>query len=344
MRRAAAILAGVILLTACGAVARPTASEMTSPTPSLPVGTPTPGTARPTPWPRVTNLVYNSTGRLVLLFGGLGGGGTTDDTWTWDGATWKLLHPASNPPVREGAGLADDPGHGVVVLFGGRNAGNLRDDTWLWDGSNWKQVLPVHNPSPRTGAALTYDSVRHVVLLFGGEGGGNDTWTWDGIDWTQQSPVNSPPPRAYGRLAFDVARGVGLLFGGDDLGLDDTWEWNGTDWTRMHPANTPPGWSTATRTPQPMVYDAIRHVVMFVGPQQHTSLSADDTMETWTWDGITWTRHAPATTPPPRDGAGLAFDAARGMIVMAGGWSVVQSGDMTSTWGWDGANWRQLAG
>jgi hypothetical protein len=164
------------------------------------------------------------------------------------------------------------------------------------------------------------------------------------IDWTQQSPVNSPPPRAYGRLAFDVARGVGLLFGGDDLGLDDTWEWNGTDWTRMHPANTPPGWSTATRTPQPMVYDAIRHVIMFVGPQQHTSLSADDTMETWTWDGITWTRHATTTTPPPRDGAGLAFDAARGMIVMAGGWSVIQNGDMTSTWGWDGANWRQLAG
>jgi hypothetical protein len=29
---------------------------------------------------------------------------------------------------------------------------------------------------------------------------------------------------------------------------------------------------------------------------------------------------------------------------MAGGWPVVQNGDMTSTWGWDGANWRQLAG
>jgi hypothetical protein len=82
---------------------------------------------------------------------------------------------------------------------------------------------------------------------------------------------------------------------------------------------------------------------MFVGPQQHTSLSADDTMETWTWDGVTWTRHAPAATPPPRDGAGLAFDAARGMVVMGGGWSVVQNDDAASTWGWDGANWTLLS-
>jgi hypothetical protein len=87
-----------------------------------------------------------------------------------------------------------------------------------------------------------------------------------------------------------------------------------------------------------MVYDSLRKVVMFVGPQWHTSLSTDNTMETWTWNGTDWTHLTPAITPSVRDGAGLAFDARLGVTILAGG-GAMGNGGATSTWSWDGVNW-----
>jgi hypothetical protein len=359
MRRYAGIVAGAILLAACGRAVggsapstatltpsptlspSPTPSPTVSPSANIPRASPTSSTspASAGPWPRYTNLVYDSTTDQVLLFGGSASGvGTNGDTWIWEGTSWHEAHPTATPPNRDGGALADDPAHHVVVLFGGGN----HDDTWLWDGRTWNQALPAHSPSVRTAAAMTYDAVHHVVVLFGGQGGGGgtlgDTWTWDGTDWAERTPASSPPARAYARLAFDAARGVTLLFGGDIFRFDDTWSWDGTSWTRLHPAHTPPAWDSATRFPQPMVYDGLRKVVMFVGPQWHTSVSTNNTMETWTWNGTDWTHQTPATSPPVRDGAGLAFDAHRGVTILAGGASM-GNGDATSTWSWDGVNW-----
>jgi hypothetical protein len=175
--------------------------------------------------------------------------------------------------------------------------------------------------------------------LFSGYGS-SDTWTWDGVDWTQKAPATSPRGRQYPRLAFDLARGNLVLFGGFD-GLNDTWTWDGTTWTQRHPANTPPGLREATALPLQMVYDAARKVVVLVDPTQHTSMSADNTMDTWTWDGATWTRLAPAASPPARDGFGLAYDASHSLTVFAGGFPFGNADDK-STWGWDGMNWMRI--
>jgi hypothetical protein len=55
---------------------------------------------------------------------------------------------------------------------------------------------------------------------------------------------------------------------------------------------------------------------------------------TWTWDGTTWTRQHPATSPAARADAGIASDAATGNVVMFGGsrGGGVVIGD-TWTWG-----------
>jgi hypothetical protein len=245
------------------------------------------------------------------------------------------------PSSREGAALADDPQHHVVLLFGGDNAGDYRGDTWLWNGA-WHQVCPAHSPSRRTGAALTYDPVHHVMLLFGGYGGGlmNDTWVWNGADWVEKLPATSPPARYFARLAFDVSRRNAVLYGGFGR-LSDTWTWNGTTWTRRHPTRTPPGLDEVTAFPQQMVYDARRRVIVFVDPLQHSASTADDTMDTWTWNGANWTRLSPAASPPPRDGYGLAYDASRSLVVFAGGFPF-GSADPTTTWGWNGVTWYDL--
>jgi hypothetical protein len=320
-----------------GVGATPSASPAASPSPTP---SPTPQRASPAGlWPRATNLAYDSTRGQVILFGG-SGADVTNDTWTWDGKSWTQRTPASNPTKRKGAALVDDPDRHVVLLFGGDNSGIYRGDTWQWDGSNWTQLQPAHSPSPRTGAAVTYDTVNHVVILFGGDPAGSETWTWNGTDWSQKTPAKFPPPRQYAMLAFDAARGNAVLFGGFD-GIDDTWTWDGKSWTQRQPANTPPAAHEATPAPHQMAYDPIRKVVVMVNLTSHGPLTADSTMDTWTWDGTTWMRLTPANTPSVRANYGLAFDAARGVTILAGGWQI-GSAEANSTWAWDGVNWSMV--
>jgi hypothetical protein len=72
-------------------------------------------------------MAYDPTTKKVVLFGGFltPEGGTTvinsDETWTWDGATWTQQFPPVSPPA---AGYNTDPmvfdiAIGKVVLFGG---------------------------------------------------------------------------------------------------------------------------------------------------------------------------------------------------------------------------------
>ena len=59
---------------------------------------------------------------------------------------------------------------------------------------------------------------------------------------------------------------------------------------------------------------------------------------------LNWTEQAPATSPPARTGAMMAYDAATGKMVLFGGWngsaSYVVFGD---TWTWNGTTWTQQA-
>jgi hypothetical protein len=63
-----------------------------------------------------------------------------DETWLWDGATWRRAHPAHQPPARLGAAMAADARSGGVVLYGGHSAvGVALGDLWTWDGADWTQ-------------------------------------------------------------------------------------------------------------------------------------------------------------------------------------------------------------
>jgi hypothetical protein len=53
-----------------------------------------------------------------------------------------------------------------------------------------------------------------------------------------------------------------------------------------------------------------------------------------------WTKQAPATRPPGRDGAAMAYDAATGTVVMVGG---VHDRFDGGTWIWDGTTWTKQA-
>jgi hypothetical protein len=60
--------------------------------------------------------------------------------------------------------------------------------------------------------------------------------------------------------------------------------------------------------------------------------------DTWVWDGTNWVQKFPANSPPGAIGHAMAYDAARGQVVLFGGWD---GSGLNDTWVWDGSNWVQ---
>ena len=63
-----------------------------------------------------------------------------NDTWEWDGTTWKLLSPSTSPSPRENGRMAYDPSRDNLVLFGGYG-GSFLADTWTYNNSNWGVMI-----------------------------------------------------------------------------------------------------------------------------------------------------------------------------------------------------------
>ncbi len=75
-----------------------------------------------------------------------------------------------------------------------------------------------------------------------------------------------------------------------------------------------------------MAYDAATGNVVLFGGVNNTYLG-----DTWVWSGSTWTKQAPATSPPPRWSASMAYDAATGNVVLFGG---NEGEPLGGTWTW----------
>jgi hypothetical protein len=121
--------------------------------------------------------VNSSTGEAVL-FGGLADVNPVN-TWTYNGRTWAMQFPRTQPTWVYAASAAFDPNLNAVVLFGGGSGGVDQNTTWEWVRSNWKQLLTTQSPPAREGAGIAYDPTLGHVTIFGGQNNDvplNDTW------------------------------------------------------------------------------------------------------------------------------------------------------------------------
>ncbi len=285
---------------------------------------------------------YDAARERVVLFG-------QGETWEWDGASWLQRSPVHAPAETWGAGMAYDESRRRVVLFGGPG------ETWEWDGSDWLQLLPATSPAPRVGHSMVYDAARRRVLLYGGSLAGghaywnnlDDTWEWDGVDWQQRSPTRSPAARCCGAMAYDASRQMTVLYGGYSIGMrygfpfpepqGDSWEWDGSDWRQTTAAGLP-AFDGALAA-----YDVARRRITLVG-------CSPLGLETWDFDGTTWTAVGVAgNVPGRRYRASVAYDAARGETVLFGGLAYSDHDPVANcnlsppqpveTWGFDGTSW-----
>jgi len=310
-----------------------TATAIPSPTTSpLPSASPTP---LPVPLSGPTHpggrysapMAYDGARRDVVMFGGVGG---ADETWTWDGR-WTLRHPAHSPGPRAYSEMAYDPVHRQVVLFGGIGL----SDTWLWDGTDWTEAAPTFVPQQTIEEGMTFSSATGTVLMYSGGGFGSiHVYSWDGRNWTDLPFTGGPPSSAFqGGFSADPVRGVVVLLA-DDINQQKLqhWEFDGRTWTHRD-VPTPP-----VRALVQTVTDQRDHTIVMFGGVNFN--------DTWTWDGTQWTQQQPRHSPPQRSSTGpmpsMAYDAARGEVVVFGGLPVMGPNvPLDDTWTWNGRDWRQ---
>ncbi|MEO0814405.1 MAG: hypothetical protein AAFY60_16200, partial [Myxococcota bacterium] len=317
-------------------------------------------------------MVYDSTRRRVLYFGGANPG-QTNELWEWRGSRWTLLEPGGPlPPPTSGPTLAYDPKRDRLVLV-------TLNSTWEFDGTDWNDVTSEGERPNASGHRAVYDPFRERVVLFGGVDvlGGqtilDELWEWDGQTWTERALASpTPEPRYRHSLSFDLARRELVLFGGfDGGGRDDTWILSDDRWRRFAPEIAPANTGASA-------YDAHRaRIVVFSQPAGGRPAGL------WEWDGSSWTErltgsaidgvvtplmayHAgrqrtvlittvgpmrqfewdgesleevPVSEGPPEAGRTLAYDGKRETLVM-----LVPdiAGLLSDTWLWDG-QWRRVA-
>jgi hypothetical protein len=158
------------------------------------------------------------------------------------------------------------------------------------------------------------------------------------------APAAGPGVRNAHGMVFDVRRGVTVMFGGADASRvrDDTWSWDGRRWV-LEPWRGP-----GPRTFPAMVWDAARGQALLFGGRRVLFGREEDRNtflgDTWALGRQGW-RPLDVSGPSPRAEAAVAFDAARGVVVLFGGYN--DNGGATNrlgdTWEWNGSRWTLRA-
>jgi hypothetical protein len=156
--------------------------------------------------------------------------------------------------------------------------------------------------------------------------------------WKKATPKANPGARGYLAMAYDSARQRMVMFGGFSLKspLNGTWEYEGSTWVRRTVVTSPP-----VRGFHAMAYDAARRVVVMYGGRTSITATGVTLADTWEYDGKNWRQRQPKTSPPPLMGHAMVYDRARRMVVLFGGANSPPTTVSSSTWEYDGTNWRQ---
>ncbi|MCA8973529.1 MAG: hypothetical protein KDC98_02355, partial [Planctomycetes bacterium] len=283
-------------------------------------------------WPQgrsAAGVAYDSQRQVVVMHGGIGQS-LLNDTWEWDGATWRQTVPAG-PWFQVPVKMAFDRQRGRCCVPD--DSGNVFE----YDGTAWTQITPiVIVPPSRTDYGWFFDDARGELAMLGGTDPSGrplfDRWYWNGAYWLPNAALPQPGPvREHCGFIAEPGGNGALLFGGDDqYGSDygDTWRWDGSNWSQV-----------ATGGPLGRSHAAVfRHQgsVLLFGGLRMGSFPIGPLGDQWSWNGTSWSQQQPAASPGPRWGAAAAYDVVRNESVLFGGFDTVTRGD---TWVFDGQSW-----
>jgi hypothetical protein len=256
-------------------------------------------------------MAYDQVRHVTVMYGGMalevpggkGGVGPANDTWTWDGKSWRQQHPAHEPGLTFDWPATMDfySGSGTVLLYGFQklasgNSTTMQAQTWSWNGSDWTRLSPSTSPTTigqMVGGYLIAQSADRVAGRYVSQ-----MWLWNGSSWVLLGPGNDAP-FVSGSAAYDARGSRLVVFNGD------TWTWDGSKWTRQHPAHEPPAAGYMTYFPP---------LNAFV---QYGALYGNTNNDVWAWNGTDWTLLEAGNVAPPKRSGQLGpttTDAAKAFI------------------------------
>lgn len=265
----------------------------------------------------------------------------------------------SSPPLSEAGGQASTgPTQMTSNVSGGSTAASTGD---------WVQLSPSGSVPAEFWAAMTYDPLDRNVLLYSGmQYKSNDLleqWAYSGTPspaWTEATWPNNPSDRVYTNMAttYDAQDGYVVMFGGlnwppsgPSTIYGDTWSYNGATWTEREATYgtscvssnchvCPDNGCPSPRNSEDVIYDPKDGYTLLFGGT--VGVSGAVYGDTWTYSGGNWTNiSSTAGSPPARDGAGIAYDAADGYVLMFGGVSAAGT-DLRDAWTFSGGKWAEV--
>ncbi len=302
------------------------------------------------------SMAYDVTRKSMILFGGsisLMAVNPLDETWAYDGRTWKQRFPKNKPNKRSGSCMAYHPKSGKLMLFGGGDRAGFFGDTWEWDGTDWKRVAgQIKGLGARVGATMLTIPWKKTVYLVGGSQGNVNTnswpltpradlWQWTGKTWTLVPNSKAPFTEVSNGAAADPKLKRILVTGGKrtpkfPTQQRATWSWDGKTWTQVAQG------SQQESNYASYALDPRRdQILALVAPEPRQPSKSP--LETWVLPaGGTWTRLKTKTSPPgyadsnTRGNPRMVWHEGLGLIVM-----VLRSVTGHETWLWDGTDWKR---
>lgn len=184
-------------------------------------------------------LIYDRAREKVVLFGGHTHVGRAspplNETWLWDGETWRQAVSENSPPPSERVYMFYDAFREEVILLG-------NNGTWLWNGENWRENSSSSpSLSDFSKGSVGYDEL-HQQGVFVGINSHNDvqTWVWNGEEWILSSnafPQSLQAPDFH--VIYDTRQKLLLLFIFDYDKVHGTkdsmlFSWSGEHWQQVY--------------------------------------------------------------------------------------------------------------
>ncbi len=231
-----------------------------------------------------------------------------------------------------------------VATYGGKDAGSTLVNPNRFATTTWMRQSLSHPDDVEVGEATGIAAAGGPLLTTRGAS----------LSWRKMVPNQGEPgPRTHHAMAFDRRRGVAVLFGGlesvDSITpYDDLWEWDGDLWHLITPSDPEQDGNPSGRIVHSMAYSTQTDRVLLFGGTTLLGTGGAFVFQNdlWSWDGVSWELLEPSDpegdgNPPPRIGAGMAYDSARGQLVLFGGLDANED-KLSDTWLWNGISWHKV--
>ena len=232
-------------------------------------------------------MVYDPFDGTVILIANVEDRNRTaavNQTWVWNGSTWRLQRPRSEiTPAGAAVDLVADLDNRTIVALVACCGSGLRSSwqTWTWDGSAWSLRDPATELPGSLDFVTAYDPISHGVIAVGNDGsfGPAATWAWDGRNWTEPKLKSGATfDDLTSEMTTDLQDGTVVLVS-TAVGNDGTEIWSGSSWAGtavLVPAGSPTGDSVAA-----LYYDDTIGEVVLVGGDGAFN-------EEWMWTSDAW--------------------------------------------------------